>query len=137
MIPNIVPIVLNFGLMVLAGIPLSTATFPVSVIALGMTVDDTIHMMARYTRERKRRAKMAAIHSTLSHEIRPVLTTTLAHTVGFSVLMFGEFDSVRQFGLLAAWAMISAILADLFLTPALIALAPNIRKVMLPPIKKA
>jgi uncharacterized protein len=127
MIPNIVPIVLNFGLMVLAGIPLSTATFPVSVIALGMTVDDTIHMMARYTRERKRRAKMAAIHTTLAHEIRPVLTTTLAHTCGFSVLMFGEFESVRQFGMLAAWAMISAILADLFLTPALLALAPSVR----------
>jgi len=127
MIPNIVPIILNFGLMAWADIPLSTATFPVSVIALGMTVDDTIHMMARYTRERKFRPKLAAIHSTLSHEIRPVLTTALAHTIGFSVFFLGEFESVRQFGMLATWAMLSAILADLFLTPALLALAPRFK----------
>lgn len=127
MIPNLVPIILNFGLMAWADIPLSTATFPVSVIALGMTVDDTIHMMARYTRERRFRPKLAAIHTTLAHEIRPVLTTALAHTIGFSVFFLGEFESVRQFGILATWAMISAILADLFLTPALLALAPRFR----------
>ena len=127
MIPNIVPIILNFGLMAWADIPLSTATFPVSVIALGMTVDDTIHLMARYSRERKFRPKLAAIHTTLAHEIRPVLTTTLANTLGFAVFFLGEFESVRQFGLLATWAMISAILTDLFLTPALLALAPRFK----------
>ncbi len=128
MIPNIVPVVLNFGLMGLCGIPLSTATFPVAIIALGIIVDDTIHLMARYARElRTGIDKVTAVRRTLTHEIRPVLTTSVAHICGFSVFLLGEFESVQQFGLLASFAMLSAIIADLFLTPAILTLAPRLK----------
>ncbi len=53
MIPNIIPIILNFGIMGWFGVPLNTGTCMIAAIALGIAVDDTTHFMARYYKELK------------------------------------------------------------------------------------
>jgi predicted RND superfamily exporter protein len=45
MIPNLFPVILNFGIMGLLGIPLDTGTALITAIALGISVDDTVHFM--------------------------------------------------------------------------------------------
>jgi hypothetical protein len=127
MIPNVLPIVVNFGVMGFLGIPLSVATFPVSVIALGIAVDDTIHFMTRFSQETKLTSdNREAIDRTLHHELQPVFTTSVALVIGFSVLCLGEFASTRQFGFLAATTMVVAWLSDLMITPVLLATVPLI-----------
>ena len=127
MIPNMLPIVINFGVMGFLDIPLSVATFPVSVIALGIAVDDTIHFMTRFSQEMKLTSdNREAIARTLRHELHPVFITTVALVVGFSMLCFGEFASTRQFGFLAAVTMVVAWLSDLMITPMLLETTPLI-----------
>jgi predicted RND superfamily exporter protein len=127
MIPNVLPIIVSFGAMGFLGIPLSVATFPVEVIALGIAVDDTIHFMTRFSQEIKHTSdNREAVNRTMRHELQPVLTTSVALVIGFSVLCFGEFASTRQFGFLAALTMAVAWVSDLMITPILLHATPLI-----------
>ncbi len=127
MIPNALPIVIAFGAMGFLGIPLSVATFPVEVIALGIAVDDTIHFMTRFAQEIKHTSdNREAINRTMREELQPVLTTSVALTIGFSVLCFGQFASTKQFGILAALTMAVAWVSDLMITPMLLYSTPLI-----------
>lgn len=127
MIPNLMPVAINFGFMGLAGIPLSTATFPVAIIALGIAVDDTIHFMVRYAAELKKTdSNESAIMQTLKKEIRPIVSTSTALMAGFGVLIFAQFGSTVQFGLLTSVCMLAALLSDLILTPLILIKVPII-----------
>lgn len=121
LIPNLIPIIINFGTMTLLGIPLNVGTAMVSAIAIGIAVDDTMHLLSRYNAERKQTSDPeAALRTTLWSEAVPVISTSVALTLGFSVLMSSQFAVVAQFGLLSALTMISALLADLTITPLLL-----------------
>lgn len=121
MIPNIIPVVINFGYMGIMEIPLSTATFPVAIIALGIAVDDTIHFMVRYANEIKHSdSTETAVMNSLKKEIRPILSTSMALIAGCSMLVFAQFGSTIQFGKLSALCMLTALISDLFLTPLLL-----------------
>jgi predicted RND superfamily exporter protein len=127
MIPNVLPVVVGFGVMGFTGIPLSIATFPVEVIALGIAVDDTIHFMTRFSQEIKLTSdNREAISRTMRAELQPVLTTSVALVIGFSMLCFGEFASTKQFGFLAALTMAVAWVSDLMITPMLLYSTPLI-----------
>jgi predicted RND superfamily exporter protein len=127
MVPNVLPIIINFGVMGITGIPLSIATFPVSVIAIGIAVDDTIHFMTRFSQEMKLTpSNREAIERTLKQELQPVFTTATALVIGFAVLCLGEFASTVQFGFLAATTMAVAWVTDLVITPALLHATPLI-----------
>jgi hypothetical protein len=125
--PNLMPILINFGVMGYTGIALSPGTFSVAVIALGIAVDDTIHFMVRYYKEMKcNDNQVEAMHNTVTHEFRPVLSSSVALAIGFSVLGLSEFGSTAQFGFLAAVCMGAALMSDLFMTPALLMAKPLI-----------
>ncbi|MCP3873657.1 MAG: MMPL family transporter [Desulfobacteraceae bacterium] len=130
MIPNMMPVVINFGFMGMMGIPLSTATFPVAIIALGIAVDDTIHFMVRYAAELKKAdSNEDAIMNALRFEIRPILSTSTALMAGFSMLLFAQFGSTIQFGKLTALCMLSALISDLLITPLILIKIPIISPV--------
>ena len=130
MIPNIMPVVINFGFMGIMGIPLSTATFPVAIISLGIAVDDTIHFMVRYAAELKKAdSNESAIMNVLRMELRPILSTSIALIAGFSMLMFAEFGSTVQFGELTALCMLTALISDLLITPLILIKIPIISPV--------
>lgn len=127
MVPNCLPLIGAFGAMGLLGIPLSTGTFPVVIIALGIAVDDTIHFMVRFSKEMQNTTNNeVAIAQTIRHELKPVLGTSLALIIGFLVLTFAEFRSIAEFGLLSAITISLALLADLLITPALLVSVPLI-----------
>jgi hypothetical protein len=118
LVPNIFPIIVNFGIMGMLNIPLNVGTAMVADIAIGIAVDDTIHFMTRYNREmRERQDRDAAIAATLHDEIRPVICSSLALAGGFAICAASNFIPVIQFGLLSAEVMIVAIIGELFITP--------------------
>ncbi len=122
LIPNLFPIVINFGVMGLFGIPLNTGTAMVAAIAIGIAVDDTIHLMSRYHREmRILQNQQTAMEVCVRSEVRPVLSTSVALALGFAVLGFSGFVPVISFGLLSAMVMIFALVGDMFITPILLA----------------
>ncbi len=120
MVPNLFPIIVSFGLMGWAGIPLSMATSLVAGIAIGLAVDDTIHYLVRYNKEFKRDLdKRRAMRDTVLRMGKPILGTTLTISLGFSVLMISSFKPTAVFGLLMVAVMLSALVADLVLLPTL------------------
>ena len=120
--PNAFPIMANLGLMGLVGIPLNTATATISAVAIGIAVDDTIHFLVQYERERKKKDPISAVKATLERKGLAAITTSLVLIVGFLVLVVSRFIPTVQFGELCALVMVLALAADLFLLPSLIKL---------------
>lgn len=119
-LPNCFPIVVSFGVMGWAGIPLSMATSLIATIAIGLAVDDTIHYLVGYNREFKKDLdREEALRKTVRHIGRPIIFTTLTISIGFSVLMGSSFKPTAVFGLMMVITMFSALTADLILLPAL------------------
>jgi len=119
-VPNLFPILVNFGLMGLLGIPLSVATSLIASVAIGLAVDDTIHYLVRYNSEFKKDLnKDRAMRETIMTVGRPIIFTSLTIGIGFSVLLFSHFQPTAIFGLLMVITMISALVGDMILLPAL------------------
>jgi predicted RND superfamily exporter protein/CRP-like cAMP-binding protein len=120
LVPNVVPIVYNFGVMGLVGIPLNVGTAIVGSIAIGIAVDDTVHHMIHYSRELKRHHNQRrAMVDTLRSQGRPVIYVSVALAAGFLVLGFSSFVPTRQAGLLCGLIMLVAMVGELTLTPLL------------------
>lgn len=125
MIPNIVPNVMFFGVMGFGGIELNLATSIIAAVALGISVDDTVHYMARLNRQVKTSpSQRDALLATLRHIGRPVVATTLTLAAGFLVMLTSNFVIISSFGWLTAMTMLVAMLCNLLLLPAILATVP-------------
>ena len=122
LIPNIFPVLMVFGFMGLFQIPLNPGTVIVAFIAIGVGIDDTAHMFAIFKHHAKQLQDAdQAIKETLTHELLPVVTTSLALSAGFLILTFSNFQMIADFGIVAMVAILSALVADLLITPSLLA----------------
>ena len=112
---NVIPVALTLGLMGLTGIPLDVASATIATVILGLVVDDTVHILQP--------SGSAGINDSLKIAADraggTLLMTTIVLALGFLVLGLAEIRSVVWFGTLTSFAMITAILADLLLLPAL------------------
>ena len=123
MIPNLMPIVLTLGLMGALGLPLDAFSMLVGGIALGLAVDDTIHFMHNYRRYRDRGADLEeAVGRTLHTAGRAMLITTIVLSTGFAGFMLSSMHNLTNLGILVAFAIVMAFLADVLLAPALLAM---------------
>lgn len=121
MIPNLSPILLIFIIMGAAGIWLDMATAMIASIAVGIAVDDTIHVFDGFQRRlRAGISPVLALSRTYRSAGRAVTTTTVILCVQFLVLLSSDFVPTRHFGLLTAIGLVSALLFDLLLLPALL-----------------
>ncbi|MGD9057483.1 MAG: efflux RND transporter permease subunit [Desulfobacterales bacterium] len=121
LVPNIFPIVINFGIMGWFGVELSMVTSLIASIAIGLAVDDTIHYLVRYNREFKTDLdEKRAIRETLTRVGRPVTFTTVTICVGFSILIFSSFKPTAIFGVMMVITSLAALVGDLIVLPSLI-----------------
>jgi predicted RND superfamily exporter protein len=117
-IPNVLPILLTFGLMGWWGIDLSTATTMIASVALGLIVDDTIHLLYRYGRERQAGlAPLPAVEQSLRRTGRAIISTTVILTLGFWIGILGSFRPTIEFSFLTGLTLLLALLSDLLVTP--------------------
>ena len=119
LIPNTFPIIINFGIMGVFGIPLNTSTALISVVALGIAVDDTIHFLTEYNRRRAENLPMPeALRRSIQEKGVAISASSLILVIGFSVLLFSSFVPTMSFGGLSAVIMITAWIGDLIILPA-------------------
>ncbi len=117
-LPNVFPVLVLFGFMGYAEIPLNIGTTMAAAIAIGIAVDDTMHFMLRYNQELKfYKSQSQAVVHTIRGEALPVIATSLALIGGFLVFATSDFEPIRQFGLLSAVVIGAALVADFLLTP--------------------
>ena len=120
-IPNVLPIVIFFGVMGWMGIYLNLGTSLIAAIALGIAVDSTIHYMARLNQElRGETDQAAAIVRTMASVGVPIVYAMLALFLGFLVFGLSNFVPIQNFGILASVTMVTALVANLALLPALL-----------------
>lgn len=121
MIPNLFPILVFFGLMGVSGAVLNTGTSIIASIALGIAVDNTVHLMTRLSSEvRATSDQEQALLATLSTVGKPALYASVILFLGFLVLCLSTFVPIQEFGLLSAATMVVALVADVMLLPALL-----------------
>lgn len=120
MVPTVLPVVVTVGAMGWLGIPLDVGSGMVASVVLGLAVDDAIHWLAQYVRERGAGASAAdASRRAVLRTGRAMVTTSVALAVGFCTLSFSAWHSIASFGIIAAVAILTALLAALFLLPAI------------------
>ncbi|MDY6988178.1 MAG: MMPL family transporter [Thermodesulfobacteriota bacterium] len=125
MVPNFFPVLVNFGVMGWAGMHLTVATSLIASIAIGIAVDDTIHYMFRFNQQfHKDFSRRRANGRTIADVGKPIVFTSLAIGLGFSVFLFSSFVPTTVFGLLMLITMASALYGDLFLLPLIMQTTP-------------
>ena len=119
LVPNIITTAAIMGTMGWAGIPLDLMTMTIAAVAMGISVDDTIHYVHRYLDEEKHNAADAVRNTHLSVGYAVVYTTMII-VIGFSALVFSDFVPSILFGVLTGIAMIFALAMDITILPALL-----------------
>ncbi len=119
--PNVFPLVVTSALLVIVGRPLQLASVIVFTICLGIAVDDTIHYLHRFHRERRHSCDVAtALRRSSAAVGGALITSTLVLLVGFGCLIISEIPSSRLFAWLSCTAIAAALVGDLVLLPALL-----------------
>lgn len=120
-VPNAIPILMTMGIIGWSGIYLSTGISMVAAVALGIAVDDTIHMLWAYQKARGEGASAKdAVVQMFDNVGMAVMNTSLILCVGFLGLISSQIHPSTDFGLLLAAACFLALVYDLFLLPALL-----------------
>jgi len=122
MVPSVIPIILMFGVMGMLGIPLNPGTAMVAVIAIGIAIDSTIHLLSSYNKlSRDSGDAVHATQLTVREEALPMIATSVALALGFGILLASDFAIIGQFGALSAATMLFALFANLIVTPLVMA----------------
>ncbi|HBC76796.1 MAG TPA: hypothetical protein DC017_18495 [Candidatus Wallbacteria bacterium] len=118
--PNILPIIILYGVMGYRGIAFNTVTGMIASVALGMAVDDTIHYMYEFRKNiYGGESYESSVVKTLRAKGSSMIFTSIVTSCAFSALMISEFIPTQHFGILISFNIFMAIVFDLFLTPAL------------------
>lgn len=121
LVPNLLPAILAFGLW---GHIRGDVTLAISVVAamtFGIVVDDTIHFLAEYSRQRKKgRSSTDAVNATFTYVGSAIVTTSIALLVGFGVMSMSGFAVNSDMALLTLITILFALLCDLILLPLLL-----------------
>jgi predicted RND superfamily exporter protein len=121
MVPNVVPVLIFFGILGVGVAPLSLPTSLIGSIALGIAIDDTMHFLVAYQARRSKGATPEnAARACIKQVGRPIFMTSVMLVVGFLVIVASGFATLREFGVLTAVTMAVCLTTDLILLPALL-----------------
>lgn len=122
LVPNLLPLIITAGLMGFFSIPIKPSTILVFSIAFGISVDDTIHFLAKYRQE------LAAnnwhitksVYSALRETGVSMFYTSVVLFFGFSVFTISDFGGTVALGALVSATLLFAMLSNLVLLPSLL-----------------
>lgn len=122
LIPNLLPLLITAGLMGYFGIPLKPSTILVFSIAFGISVDDTIHFLAKYRLELvARNWKISkSVYGALRETGISMFYTSVVLLSGFSVFLLSSFGGTKALGGLISATLLFAMMTNLILLPSLL-----------------
>jgi len=122
LIPNLLPLLITAGVMGFVGVPIKPSTILVFSIAFGISVDDTIHFLAKYRQElmaNQWRIKKS-VYAALRETGVSMFYTSIVLFFGFSVFIISNFGGTVALGALVSATLLFAMLANLILLPSLL-----------------
>lgn len=121
MIPNVLPCVLIFGAMGLMAIDLDVGTVMTATVALGVAVDDTLHFLSWFRRGFViSRSRPEAVKHAYHYCAAAMIQTSLICGLGLLVFVTSPFVPMNRFSWLMFCMLITAILGDLIVLPAIL-----------------
>ncbi|MCU4175865.1 efflux RND transporter permease subunit [Carboxylicivirga sp. N1Y90] len=122
LIPNLFPLVMTAALMGYFGIPIKPSTILVFSIAFGISVDDTIHYLAKYRQELSETnwSIRAAVVLALKETGVSMIYTSIILFFGFGIFGVSQFGGTVALGILVAVTLLIALFSNLILLPALL-----------------
>ncbi|MFK8266298.1 efflux RND transporter permease subunit [Capnocytophaga cynodegmi] len=122
LIPNILPLLITAGMMGFLGIPLKPSTILVFSIAFGISVDDTIHFLAKYRQELvARNWKISkSVYAALRETGVSMFYTSVVLLFGFSVFLLSGFGGTKALGGLVSVTLLFAMATNLLFLPSLL-----------------
>lgn len=115
LIANFIPLLIAAGVMVFFKISINSINLFVVSIILGVTVDNTIHLLYAWKEKR-------CFDSALTEVLPALWTTSLIVTLAFVALLLSGLAPVMEFGGLSIVIILSAYLCDRYLLPFLVSL---------------
>lgn len=113
LLPNIFPILMNFGIMGRFGIPLDTGTSLIAASAFGIIVDDTVHFFVAFGERRKKGMPAAqSLEETAYEKGEASVSATVILGTAFGVLTLSHFQPIQLFGLLNVIILVVGIAGD-------------------------
>lgn len=122
LVPNLLPLVITAGLMGYLGVPIKPSTILVFSIAFGISVDDTIHFLAKYRQElaANRWQIKKSVYAALRETGVSMFYTSIVLFFGFSVFIISSFGGTKALGALVSATLLFAMLSNLILLPSLL-----------------
>jgi hypothetical protein len=122
LVPNLLPLLVTAGMMGFLGVPIKPSTILVFSIAFGISVDDTIHFLAKYRQELKANnwKIKRSVYAALKETGVSMFYTSIVLFFGFSVFMISSFGGTVALGGLVSATLLFAMLANLLLLPSLL-----------------
>lgn len=121
LIPNLLPILILFGLMGYFKIDLNISTAIIFTVAFGVAVDDSIHLLARYYLERGRfNSTIWALKNSIASTGKSILITSLVLCAGFALFLTSGLSSPFYLGLFIVITSVIALVLDLTILPIII-----------------
>ncbi len=125
MIPLLLTVLLNFGIMAWFGKPLDIATLMISSITVGIGIDYGVHLIERIREEMQQSGlRNAALIRAAQTTGVGILYNAVALALGFGVMAFSAFQALQNFGLLIALTMVVCVTSALTVIPAVLARRP-------------
>ena len=122
LIPNLLPLLITAGVMGFVGVPIKPSTILVFSIAFGISVDDTIHFLAKYRQEltASKWRIQKSVYAALRETGVSMFYTSIVLFFGFSVFVISNFGGTVALGALVSATLLFAMLANLILLPSLL-----------------
>lgn len=122
LIPNLIPLIITAGIMGFAGIPLKPSTALIFSIVFGISVDDSIHFLAKYRQElfMNKFFVPVAVSKTLRETGASMIYTSIILFAGFVIFAWSDFGGTVALGILTSVTLLMAMLTNLILLPALL-----------------
>ena len=118
--PNLIPLIFTSALMGYFGIPIKPSTILVFSIAFGISIDDTIHFLAKYRQELKTKTISQAVEISIKETGVSMIYTSIILFFGFSMFIASEFGGTQALGILVSLTLFVAMLTNLILLPSLL-----------------
>ena len=127
-IPLSFGVLMNFATMSFFKIPLDAGTVMIGAIAVGVGIDNSIHLILNFKKFLKEKLPTKdVVLKTLEYTSRPMAFSSVALILGFSVFFLSSFKPVFYFGILIAVSMFNCIFATLFILPSFLLVTEKIR----------
>ena len=122
LVPNLLPLLVTAGFMGFIGVSIKPSTILVFSIAFGISVDDTIHFLAKYRQEliSSRWSIKKSVFAALRETGVSMFYTSIVLFFGFSVFITSNFGGTVALGALISGTLLLAMMANLLLLPTLL-----------------